>query len=144
MLGSVTRKCRVFWKNSRNRRNIQESTVWHVWYIYMYIYIYIKARSVDTLINVFVLILPQHVSAVHNHCHANFTLYSPCILSYIIAFIFTNTFTTPCRHIYPYICFDYLLVIIRGIKLYKHRLHILYNSSSRFNIECEPTVIVDV
>jgi hypothetical protein len=55
-------------------------------------------------------------------------LYSPCILSYIIAFILTNTCTTLCRHIHPYICFDYLLVIIRGIKVYKHRLHSHYNS----------------
>jgi hypothetical protein len=70
----------------------------------------------------------------------SFTLYSPCILSYIIAFILTNTCTTPCRHIYPYKCFDYLLVIIRGIKVYKHRLHIHYNSWFTFIVKIRWTM----
>jgi hypothetical protein len=37
--------------------------------------------------------------------------------------------------IYPYICFDYLLAIIRGIKVYKHRLHIHYSSWFTFNVK---------
>ena len=40
------------------------------------------------------------------------------------SFIFTSTCTTIMSYfLHPYICFDYLLVIIRGIKVYTQAIH---------------------
>jgi hypothetical protein len=62
--------------------------------------------------------IPAHDTInINTICY--FTLYSPCILSLSNSFIFTNTCTTIMSYsLHPYICFDYLLVVIRGIKVY--------------------------
>jgi hypothetical protein len=83
---------------------------------------------------------------------AHFSHYIHRPLSYIIAFISTNTCTAILSSYIHLHMFRLLISHHQGDQVYKHRLHIHYDSwftfnvhsSSYFNIEFEPTIIVDV